>query len=71
MIWGHIITCLDGNNKHVKPYKSNCVFQDVEDLMEWWDTVESKSQIKCVSQFCHEQLTLYDQKYVDILVYSL
>lgn len=34
------------DHKHANQHKSNGVFQDVEDLMEWWDTVECKLQIK-------------------------
>lgn len=48
------------SQKHANPHKSIGVFQDVEDLMEWWNTVEGESEIKCFS------FTL-DQKYMDML----
>lgn len=33
------------NHKHANWHKQNDVFQDVEDLMEWWNTVECKLNV--------------------------
>lgn len=42
---------------------SNCVFQDVENLMDWWENVECKSGVECLllfnSIFRFKQLLLY------------
>lgn len=38
---------------------SNCVFQDVENLMDWWENVECKSELFFNSIFRFKQLLSY------------